>query len=540
MLSKSARCLCFAVSLMLLPAVGRAAEGLDLSYVPERAVAAVVLHPERLARSPGLELMPWEVVQVTIQREMGFDPLKVRIAIGFAAAPTEDGPPDWGAVLRFAQPQPLGGEWLGETEPATIGDVEYRRALNPMAPSICQIDDQTLLIGTEPLLREMVRTPDADSPLRQILSSMSTQDDITAVLAVAPIRDLVNQFLAFVPPLPPPLLGLLDLPDQLDTVMVTLNLAGEQESGIKLIATDEDAAQKVESTIQKGLGFAKQMLLAQMLQEMGDAGDDPEQQAMQRYLVRVVDTIEGRLRPTRDGKRLLVTLRADYTTTAGISMALLLPAVQAAREAARRTQSMNHLKHIGLAMHNFHDTFGALPAAYNMDADGKPLLSWRVHLLPFLQQQILYEQFRLDEPWDSPHNRELIPLIPPVYQSPSSRAPAGKTNYLGVYGEGMAFIAPREADKRPRGLSFRDFTGGISNTVIVVEANDQSAVEWTRPADFEPDPERPLEGLLGLRPGIFQALLGDGSVRAISESIDPQVLIRLFMRDEGFQRDDRW
>ena len=538
MFSRSVRCFCLAVGLVLIPAVGRAAEEIDLSYVSGRAVAAVVLHPERLAKSAELELMPWEVVQVSVQRQMGFDPLTIRTAIGFAAAPTEDGPPDWGVVLRFAQPQQLGGEWLDQTEPATIGEVAYRRALFPTDPSICQIDDQTLLIGTEPMLREMIQTPDADSPLRQILSSTPMRNDITAVLAVAPVRDLVNQFLVQMPPLPPPLLGLLELPDQLDTVMIALNLSRERNSGIKLIATDEAAAQKIESTLQQGLGFVKQMLLGQMFQEMPDAGDDPEQQAMQRYLVRVANTIEGRLRPTRDGKQVLVTLSADYAT-AGVLVGLLLPAVQAAREAARRAQSVSHLKHIGLAMHNFHDTYRALPAAYNMDADGKPLLSWRVHLLPFLDQIILYEQFRLDEPWDSPHNRQLIPQIPQVYQSPSSRAPLGKTNYLAVRGEGMAFIAPKQADTTPRGLPFRDFTGGLSNTVMVVEANDQSAVEWTRPVDFEPNLERPLDGLLGLRPGMFQALFADGSVRALNEAIDPELLIRLFMKADGLPNDYR-
>ncbi len=520
-------CLFAAISLVLTPAAGRAAEDLDLSHVPGRAVAAVVLHPERLAKSAELELMPWEVVQVSVQRQMGFDPLTIRTAIGFATAPTEDGSTDWGVVLNFSQPQMLGGEWLDETEPATIGEVAYQRALFPTAPSICLIDDRTLLIGTESMLREMIQTPDADSPLRQILNRTPMQNDVTAVLAVAPIRDLVKQFLALPPPLPPPLHGLLELPDQVDTVMIFLNLSGERNCGIALTATDEAAAQKVESTLQQGLAFAKQLLLGQIFSELADAGDDPEQLAMRRYLVRVANTIEGRLRPTRDGNQVSVTMHADYATTGGVLVALLLPAVQAAREVARRSQGMSNLKGIGLAIHNFHDTYRALPAAYNMDADGKPLLSWRVHLLPFLEQRILYEQFRLDEPWDSPHNRQLIPQIPQVYQAPGSRAPLGKTNYLGVRGEDMTFISPKQADRTPRGLSFRDFTGGLSNTVMVVEANDLSAVEWTRPVDFEPNLERPLEGLLGLMPGGFQALFGDASIRAISESIDPEVLIPL-------------
>jgi hypothetical protein len=383
---KIAVCLWLASVFLLVPSAGRAAEALDLSHIPARAVAAVVLHPERLAQSPELELLPWEVMQFTAQRELGIDPLVIETAIAIAAAPTGEGPPDWGMVLRFSQPQQLAGKWLEQTEPATAGQIAYRRALRPMEPSICQIEPRTLLVGTEPMLREMIAARDVDSPLLQTLRSTPMRNDITAFLAVGPIRGLLKQFTAQAPPLPPPLQPLLELPDQLDTVMVAVNLSRERMSGIKLIATDEVAAQKLETTLQQGLAFGKQMLLGQMLQSMPDAGDDPEQQAMQRYLVRVANTLEGRLRPTRTGKQVLITLNADYATS-GVLVALLLPAVQAARDAARRAQGTNNLKQLALAMHNYHDTYRAFPAAYNTDAEGRPLLSWRVHLLPFLEQQ---------------------------------------------------------------------------------------------------------------------------------------------------------
>ena len=83
--------------------------------------------------------------------------------------------------------------------------------------------------------------------------------------------------------------------------------------------------------------------------------------------------------------------------------ASLLPAVSAARECrSKNAAGANNLKQIGLAMHNFHDSYGGFPAAYSTDKNGKPLLSWRVHILPFVEGQALYRQFKLDEPWDSP------------------------------------------------------------------------------------------------------------------------------------------
>src|SRR4051794_3818491 len=98
-----------------------------------------------------------------------------------------------------------------------------------------------------------------------------------------------------------------------------------------------------------------------------------------------------------------------------VLIALLVPAVQAAREAARRSQCVNNLKQIGLAMHNYNSAYDVFPPAVITDPDGKPLLSWRVLLLPFLDEQALYEQFKLDEPWDSPNNKPLLSRMPKVF-----------------------------------------------------------------------------------------------------------------------------
>ncbi len=211
---------------------------------------------------------------------------------------------------------------------------------------------------------------------------------------------------------------------------------------------------------------------------------------------------------------------------APVMVALLLPAVQASREAARRAQSMNNMKQIGLAMHNFHATKNAFPAAYSTDEQGKPLLSWRVHVLPYLEAQWLYEQFRLDEPWDSPHNKKLLPLMPQVYRSPNSTAAPGKTNYMTVRMEGSAFPGKEK-------IGIREIKDGTSNTIMFVEANDDSAVDWTKPDDFVPDEKNPMKGLTGLRPGGFNAALCDGSVRFISETLDKEVLKNLFQRNDG-------
>jgi hypothetical protein len=213
-------------------------------------------------------------------------------------------------------------------------------------------------------------------------------------------------------------------------------------------------------------------------------------------------------------------------STLPVMVGMLVPALQKVREAAARIQSSNNLKQMGLAMHSYHDAMGTFPPAYSANKDGKPLLSWRVHLLPYLDQETLYKEFHLDEPWDSPHNKKLIEKIPKVYRSPASNAAPGMTNYLTVRGKDTMF----PGDK---GIRFADVTDGLSNTAMIVEASDKKAVIWTRPDDFELNEKDPGNGLIGLWPSGFLAALGDGSVRLVSSSVSPKTLLWFFLRNDG-------
>jgi hypothetical protein len=213
--------------------------------------------------------------------------------------------------------------------------------------------------------------------------------------------------------------------------------------------------------------------------------------------------------------------------TSGVGIALLLPAVQAAREAARRTQSSNNLRQIGLGLMNFVDVYKAFPAAAVCDKQGRPLLSWRVQILPYLEQKELFDKFHLDEPWDSEHNKALIARMPDVYRNPNLPASSeGKTNYLAVVGE-KAAIQPQ------KGTTFPTITDGTSNTIMAVEANAERAVIWTKPDDWAPDEKDPLAGLLGFRPGLVLALFADGSVRSISQKVNPNNLKAMLTRNGG-------
>jgi uncharacterized protein (TIGR03067 family) len=203
-----------------------------------------------------------------------------------------------------------------------------------------------------------------------------------------------------------------------------------------------------------------------------------------------------------------------------------------ARLAAERVRSLNNLKQIALGMLNYHDANHALPPAAltNIQAgNGKPLLSWRVALLPFIEQNELYEEFKLDEPWDSGHNKKLIARMPAVYATPGGKdAKSGMTHYQVFVGPGTPF-EPR-TDRR--GIAFNEITDGTSKTLLAVEAAD--AVIWTRPDDLPFDPKQTVPRL-GIGEGAIHVAFCDGNVAILSREVTPEVLRALITRNGGEQ-----
>jgi hypothetical protein len=213
----------------------------------------------------------------------------------------------------------------------------------------------------------------------------------------------------------------------------------------------------------------------------------------------------------------------------------LVYSVGRVREAAANVQSQNNLKMIGLSLQNYASTYqGNLPPAAVYDRNGKPLYSWRVLLLPFLESNNLYNQFHLDEPWDSPHNRQFIQMMPKVYQAPGvTTAEPGLTFYQVFTGPETPFptagagLQPFPMLGKP-GLQVPPLSGigripdGTSNTFGVVEAADP--VPWTKPDDLVYDARGPFPRLGGAFKNHFNAAFLDGSVRRVSKSADEHLL----------------
>jgi hypothetical protein len=190
---------------------------------------------------------------------------------------------------------------------------------------------------------------------------------------------------------------------------------------------------------------------------------------------------------------------------------------------AGHLRTQHNLKQIGVAMHNHEATYRCFPGPAIFSENGTPLLSWRVALLPYLGQHDLYKQFRLDEAWDSDHNKKLLKKMPDVYRSPGAKDPTA-THY-------QVFVGQRTIFEGPKGIGFPQITDGTSNTLMVVEA--AAAVPWTKPEDLAYAATGKIPDLGGVHPGVFYALFADGAVHALKQRFAPEDLRIAITRDEG-------
>jgi hypothetical protein len=147
-------------------------------------------------------------------------------------------------------------------------------------------------------------------------------------------------------------------------------------------------------------------------------------------------------------------------------------------ERARRAQCANNLKQIALALHSYHEQYGVFPPAYIADASGRPMHSWRILLLPFLEAQSLYDEYDFHEPWNGPNNSKLLATMPAVFGCPSQPpTQPNHTNYAVITGPGTMF--PGTAS-----VKITDVTDGLSEALMVVEVANVN-IPWTAPVDLD-------------------------------------------------------
>ncbi len=190
----------------------------------------------------------------------------------------------------------------------------------------------------------------------------------------------------------------------------------------------------------------------------------------------------------------------------------------------RRQRTIDNMVRIGDALRSHTEQKSGLPPAAILSSSGRPLLSWRVELLPYLGYEELYQQFRLDEPWDSPHNQLLLPFIPKEYQSPERFDE--RTNYLVPVASFTAF-------QGTRGLGIRKIEDGLENTIVVLEVDDELAVHWTKPQDLPFNLHRFNTNVGNLREDGFFVIWGTGEVTRVRPDATDAELRAAFTVDAG-------
>jgi prepilin-type processing-associated H-X9-DG protein len=213
------------------------------------------------------------------------------------------------------------------------------------------------------------------------------------------------------------------------------------------------------------------------------------------------------------------------------AIGLIFPAVESTRDGLRKPHCANNLTNLSLALHQYHTDLGCYPPPFIADAKGKPLHSWRVLLLPYLQQKALHSRYRFDEPWDGPNNRKLHDIELQVFQCPGQKKkqrPFTETNYAVVVGPQTIWPGANAY------VRDADVMNGLSNTLLLVEVAD-SGIHWMEPRDLDID-QMPLainpphvEGNSGPcisshHPGGANAAFADGSVRFLPNNLSPETL----------------
>jgi hypothetical protein len=291
------------------------------------------------------------------------------------------------------------------------------------------------------------------------------------------------------------------------TMTVTLDVGLESRLTWKTPFASEEAAREGENACRTLLYVVREALPLAVSDRLGHG-------------VHGLPPLQPLLKPFQDGFRRATVERKGQVVEGEVKVKIDLATVKALvaelEKQGPRLQAEHNLKQIGLAAHNYHDAYGFFPGNV-CDANGKPLLSWRVELLPYLEQGQLYNELKRDEPWNSPHNMKLLERLPPVYAPVEGKAAKNATFIRAFSGEGAVFGGPKQRVNLARITNLN----GSSNTLMVVVAGE--AVPWTEPDEFVFDPKRPPK-LGGDFPEGFHAVMCDGAVRFFRKELPPEVL----------------
>jgi hypothetical protein len=492
----------------------------DLAHVPSDSAAFLSVRVADLWESTAAKPVRARIVEEAgeaikaIEKSVGVSPSGMdRVTFFFRAiAPGADptiviatvSPIDRKQILATLGPRRKEEKRGGKT---LFSDAQSRRA-------VYLIDDHSFAVGFLGDLESLVDRSEVAGagPLTPGLRMANAKHSAVAGADVAKLKEFIGSSGEPIPPQVAPFIPLLEG----RAAFLTFDVAEPLRAEMRMSFASEAAANAGMKPLKAALALAQVAVPAELaaIRELRDRAAEAE-------LLKGLAVGLASATIASEGNDLTAKLevRANVEVLGGG----IIEALRKSQQAARRTQSTNNLKQIALAMHNYHSVASSFPPAAVLGTDGKPLLSWRVLLLPYMEQQPLYNEFHLDEPWDSDHNKKLLSRMPPVFRSDAAGTGVGQTYLQGFQGEHALFDGKK-------GIRITDITDGTSNTFMVVEAS--RGVPWTKPEDIPYDPAKPLPKL-GFREDGFLAAYCDGSVRFIPRATAATTIRALITRNGG-------
>lgn len=429
--------------------------------------------------------------------------------------------PDWKAVEAFVEGNGL------SVEKKTVGSSQQwfvsREGSNAPRLVVHAVTDQLVIIAAEPSLATVTGS-DGTAPILQKAAKNGLDHTLHLQVDLSDVRDDIKDWLAMLENAPlPPLIAnpVRNFGKELNGLAFIADV--QQQADMKLLVDFDTAkaAQSISSLANVGKGMIQFQVQADSANATTNYG--PE---LGKEYTDMVSAIFNSATSTADGNQVVIsfTIPANAPVVMGKVGTLM----------NKRMKPRNDMKQILIACHIYHEQYAQFPNNASPANKENVGLSWRVHILPLIDQSPLYEQFKLDEPWDSEHNKALMAQMPDVYKV-SDDAKPGHTQVLMVSGKEFLLDG---ATKR----SFRNVTDGASNTIGFVTVAAEHAVPWTKPADLDAaDVAAALKKLGGSTPGQFFAGFVDGSVRGLeTEMMYAELLKKYFTIGGGEVINVRW
>jgi len=504
---------------------------------PKDAVLLMVIQGDAIRNNPDLKPLVDAGVRANSKMQKEFDPLSVsEIQLSLVPKPAGDrtpGPFLSCCVIKFKQPIDAAvkqkmDKGLGDADHA---GKKYKRDASGFMASY-QIDPQTVVVGQEIAIKSCMDNSNPPPALLEAINRPGIKGQIRMAYAPGAEKAMLNDFKKppFSQMMPPPVFRLLDVPNHVTLVALSLHVSGDEFLRIEMDTPGGTSTTEVKDRLTGALDFSKETVNALIDFQLANMPMPADQKALAKPFIN--ETL-GKLKVVAEGSRVVLSLpvSAELGKMMRDNSAKVVKQIEDGQKGAvvavDRNRDRNMMMQLGLSAHSHESSFRKLPDDLR-DPTGKAILSWRVAVLPYAEEQSLFQQIDKKQAWDSPQNLSLAGKIPAVYEIRGAPpiGPVPRTNIMRFVGAGTLYDGKRQP-------KFSEVTDGASNTILYVMAGTSVAVPWSQPADLPFDLKNPIRALGNIPPQGFQAVMFDGSVKVIPATISPQALAALICPYDG-------